>query len=122
MAASLKSRLPIIAAELRPRVSAAVKATAEKIAEDAALRAPAGPGSVHLKDHFRVERRGPAEYAVLNDAEAESGRPVPYAIAVEFGHTAKDGSQVPPHPFLVPVTQENEDYAEQLALAALRGL
>lgn len=122
MPATLKSRFPQIAAEIRPRLSAAVKATAEKIAEDAALRTPSGPGNVHLRDHFRVEREDAAEYAVLNDAEAESGRPVPYALSVEFGHTAKDGSQVAPQPFLVPATQENEETATQLAIAALRGL
>lgn len=122
MPATLQSRFPMIIAELRPKVSAAVKEAAEAVAADAAAKAPSGPGEVHIKEHFGVERRGPAEYVVYNDAVAESGREVPYAIAVEFGHTAKNGTQVAPRPFLIPAMEENTPTAAALVTAVLRGL
>lgn len=118
MAGTLKSRLPMIAAEIRPRVSAAIKAGAEIVAEDAAARAPYGPGIVHIRDHFVVERTGPAKYRVYNDALSETGKyQVPYAYMVEFG-TVKNA----PRPFLVPAKEAHEDDVLELVRAALEGL
>lgn len=122
MAATYKSRFPQISVELAAGVDAIIGEVAEAIAADAASRAPSGPGNVHLRDHFGVERTGPAEYVVTNDAVAESGRPVPYAIAVEFGHTAQDGSQVAPQPFLVPAKEAHTEPAAAAVTALLQGL
>lgn len=112
MAASLKSRFPEIIAELRPRVGAAVKATAEHIEKGAKDRVPIGPPDVHLYDDIRVERRGPAEYAVAAGRENTF-----YASWVEFGT-----SHSSPQPFLIPAAEEGVPVAEALVTAALRGL
>lgn len=110
MAATLKSRFPEIAAELRPRVSAAVKAAAEGIEEGAKSRVPVDTGA--LRDAIHTERRAVAEYAVVA-ADDE----VWYGMLVEHGTTHN-----PPHPFLVPAAEVGRDAAEGLVRAALRGL
>lgn len=112
MPATLESRFPTIIAELRPKVSAAVKASAEQIAETARENVPVGEPDVHLKDHIHVENTGAAEYAVVaGDSE------VFYGHMVEFGtsHSA-------PKPFLLPATEEGKPVAISLVEAALRGL
>jgi HK97 gp10 family phage protein len=118
MSATLKSRLPGIAAQLQPRVSAAVKTGAEWIAEDASGNVVYGPGDVHLADSFKVEREGPASYSVYNDALSETGkRQVPYAHMVEFG-TTKMAAQ----PFLLPAAENRISDIEALVTGVLRGL
>jgi len=112
---TLKSRLPQIAASIRPRVGAAVKQAAEAVAEDARQRVPLGPPSVHIKDHIRVERREAAGYHVIADAEDPQGRP--YAAYVEFGTNNRAAT-----PFLIPALEANAENAENLVRAALRGL
>lgn len=112
MAASLKSRLPMIAAELRPRVSEAVKWGCERVAEDAAANVPIGPPEIHLAERIHVERRGPAEYAVVaGDEEAF------YGHILEFG-----GVNHSPHPFLIPALEGRKDDFESLVTGVLRGL
>lgn len=112
MGATLKTRLPEIAAELRPKVSAAVKHSAQVVAEDAEARVPVGPPTVHLKDRIHVERKGPAEYAVIaGDEEAF------YGHMVEFGtsHSA-------PRPFLLPALEARQDYTVYTVRQALMDL
>lgn len=107
---TLKSRFPEIEAELRPRISAAVKAAAEGIEHGAKERAPVDTGA--LRSAIHTERRGPAEYAVVaGDSQAW------YGMLVEHGT-----SQNPPHPFLVPAAEIGREAAEGLVRAALRGL
>ena len=112
MGATLKSRLPAIAAELRPKVSAAVKKGAQLVAEEARERVPIGPPDVHIKDDIRVARQGPAEYAVLAGDENTW-----YGHMVEFGtsHSA-------PRPFLVPALEEHRGAAVNFVRVALRTL
>jgi HK97 gp10 family phage protein len=112
MAATLKSRLPLIAAELRPKVSAAVKVGAEGIAGHARARVSVGAPDVHLRDAIHVERRGPASYAVVAGDEQAW-----YGHLVEFGtvHSA-------PRPFLIPATEDGRDDAVAAVRAALVGL
>ena len=112
MSATLKSRLPQIAAELRPKVSAAVKKGAQAVEADAISRVPTGPPDVHLRDHFHVNRLGAAEYEVAaGDGETF------YAHMVELGtsHSA-------PRPFLVPALEANEDEVVRLVRVALGDL
>lgn len=112
MAASLKSRLPEIAAELRPKVSAAVKTGAEWVAEDYSASLPIGPPEIHLAEHIHVERRGAAEYAVVaGDEEAF------YAHILEHG-----GVNRPPTPRLVPALEGRKENIEALVTGVLRGL
>lgn len=118
MPATYKSRFPMISAAIAPKVGAAVKVGAEVISEDAARRvsdpSPMGQG---LIASIRVEREGIAEYAVnAGDDDAF------YARFVEFGHAARDGSEVPPHPFMIPAKEANEANVVALVTAALRGL
>lgn len=112
---TLNSRLPAIAAELRPRVGKAVKEGAEVVAEDAQRNVEIGPPPVHIFDHIKVRRDGPAAYRV--DVDAKDPKGVPYAFAVEFGRKG-----APPHPFLLPALEENQDNVVYLVTAALRGL
>ena len=113
MAASLKSRLPAIAAELRPRVSAAVSSGVELVVERAASKAPdRTPYGEGLVAAIHKERTGPAEYAVLAGDED-----VFYGHFLEFG-TTKTSAQ----PFLVPALEESKDDIEAIVTAALRGL
>lgn len=113
MPATLESRFPQIIAELRPKVSAAVKTSAESIAENAKTKvadpAPVGEG---LRAAIHVEREDVAEYSVVAGDEK-----VFYGSMVEFGtsHSA-------PHPFLVPAAEEGLPEAVALVTAALRGL
>lgn len=107
---TLKSRLPEVAAELRPRVSAAVRAGAELVSERAAQRAPdRTPYGEGLVASIEVERRSPAEYAVQSTAF--------YARFVEEG-TVRHSAQ----PFLMPALEESVADIEALVTGALRGL
>lgn len=110
MPATLKSRLPGIAAELQPRVSKAVKEGAEKIALAAQQKAPTRTGE--LVNRIHVERVGPAEYAVVGgDSEAF------YGHMVEFG-TTHSAAQ----PFLTPAFEENQHEVAADVQSVLRSL
>jgi len=112
MSATLKSRLPEIAEELRPKVSAAIKEGAQLVAAEARVRVPIGPPEVHIKNDIRVTRVGPAEYAVLAGDDNTF-----YGHMIEWGtsHSA-------PRPFLVPALEANRQTVETLVAAALRTL
>jgi HK97 gp10 family phage protein len=112
---TLASRLPQIAASLRPRVSAAVKASAELIAADARTRVELGPPPEHIRDNINVVRHEAAGYLVVVDVADPKG--VPYPLAVEFGSV-----NMPPYPFLLPAVEANAGNAERLVAASLRGL
>jgi len=108
----LESRLPDVMAELRPKVSAAVKKGAQHVSDEAERTVPIGPPDVHLRDHFHVKRLGPAEYEVAaGDGETW------YAHMVEFGtsHSA-------PRPFLIPALEANREYAVYVVRQALISL
>ena len=113
MPATLQSRLPLIAAELRPKVSAAVKLGAEAIAVNARGRVrdapPIGEGLVAA---IHVERAGPAAYEVVAGNDD-----------VFWGRFLEHGtSHSAPYPFLVPATEEGRDTAVAFVDAALKGL
>ena len=112
MAATLKSRLPLIAAELRPKVSAAVKLGAIAISDTAKKRVAVGAPDVHLRDAIHVEREGPAAYSVI-DGDDQAW----YGHLVEFGtvHSA-------PRPFLIPAVEDERDEVVSLVRAALGNL
>ena len=113
MPATLKSRFPMIAAELAPRVSAAVKAGAESISETAKTKVadppPVGEG---LREAIHVENSGPASYSVIAGNSD-----------VFYGHMVEHGtSHSAPKPFLIPAMEERKDDAAALVTAVLRGL
>jgi HK97 gp10 family phage protein len=110
MGATLKSRLPEIAAELRPKVSAAVKQGAEMIAADAQARVHVRSGE--LQNRIHTERRGGGEYAVVaGDGEAF------------YGHLLEGGTDIaPPYPFLTPAFEENEGEVVRLVQFSLKTL
>lgn len=112
---TLKSRLPAIAAELRPRASRAVKAGAEAVAEDARGRVEVGPPPEHIKDHIEVGRHEAAGYYVAATATDEKG--VPYAHMHEFGTKYHA-----PYPFLIPALEAQADHIEHLVAASLQKL
>lgn len=114
MPATLKSRLPGIAAELQPRVSNAVKDGAEKIAVTAQRNLEAGGHSRtgDLLGAIHVERVGPAEYAVL---AGDKG--------VFYGHFVEGGTDIAPaYPFLLPALEENRDEVASEVQNVLRTL
>lgn len=107
---SLHSRLPEIAAELKPRVNEAVKHGAELIEQGAKARVPVETGK--LRDAIHTKRVGLAEYAVIaGDSKAF------YGHMVEHGTT-----RTPPRPFLLPAAEESRSAVEGLVVAALRRL
>jgi len=53
--ATLASRLPMVIAELRPRVSAAIKSGAEDIAANARTKVPVGYPDNHLRRYSRCQ-------------------------------------------------------------------
>lgn len=110
---TLASRLPEIAAELRPRVSAAVKEGAQAIAEDARMRVHTDDGE--LRDSITVRRYQAAGYLVEVEAQDEEG--LYYGWFVEFGT-----SHAPAYPFLMPAMENQKEHAEDLLSASLRGL
>lgn len=112
---TLKSRLPAIAAELRPKVSAAVRAGAEIVAEDAQQRVAIGPPPVHIFDSIRVRRYEAAGYLV--EVTATDPKGFPYPRIVEFG-----GKSRPANPFLIPALEAQSDNVTYLVTGALRGL
>lgn len=112
---TLASRLPEIAAELRPRVSAAVKSGAEAIAEDARMRVHFGEEDPHLRESITVRRYQAAGYLVLVEAQDDDG--LYYGWFVEFGT-----AHAPPYPFLLPAAEGQLDHVEDLISASLRGL
>lgn len=110
MSVKLKNRLPIIAAELRPHVEAAVALGAERISQSAKDRVPVHTG--RLRNAIHVDRRGHGEYRVVaGDHEAF------YGHLVEFGT-----NRAPAQPFLVPAAEENRRSVEALVTTALRRL
>jgi len=114
MAATLQSRLPLIAATLQTKVSAAVKAGSEIIAEAAQANLVAGGHirSDELGQAIHVEREGPAEYSVV------AGNKDAF-----YGHMLENGTtHSPPYPFLIPALEENEDTVLYLVQGALEGL
>lgn len=113
MPTTLESRFPMIVAELRLRVSAAVKASAEMIAEDAKMKvADPAPVGVGLRAAIHVEREDVAEYSVVAGNDD-----------VFYGHMVEHGtSHSAPHPFLIPAKEENTAEAVGLVSAALKGL
>jgi HK97 gp10 family phage protein len=113
MAATLESRFPMIIAELIPKVSAAIKESAEVIAEDAGQKVPdRSPLGAGLIAAIHVEREGTAEYSVIaGDDDAF------------YGHIVEHGSRyAAPQPFLIPAMEEKKPIAEALVTAALRSL
>jgi hypothetical protein len=112
---TLKSRLPAIAAELRPRVAQGVKTAAEVVMEDAIRRVDLGPPPEHIIEAIRVRRYEAAGYLVEVPITDEKGFPYPFAL--EYGSVT-----APAYPFLVPALEANEDNAVYLVTGALRGL
>lgn len=112
---TLASRLPTIAASLRPRVSAAVKQGAELVAEDARQRVELGPPPTHIKDHIEIKRHEAAAYYIAVTATDPKGRAYPFVV--EFG-----GEDSAPYPFLIPALESNAQNIENLVAASLRGL
>lgn len=112
---TLSSRLPAIAASLRPRVSAAIKETAEIVADDARTRVELGPPPTHIKENINVRRKEAAGYLVEVDVADPKG--FPYGFAVEFGSV-----HAPAYPFLIPALEAHAETAERLIAASLRRL
>lgn len=113
----LKSRIPKIAAELRPRVEEAVKAGAEHVALAAKARVPVETG--HLRESIHVESTPEGEYVVA-DARAYNNKTgeeegMHYGRLVEFG-----SAHGPAQPFLIPALEESRKAIEGLAKSALR--
>lgn len=105
----LKSRLPQIALELEPRVTAAMKAGAEAVESEAKARVPVGSGD--LRDAIHTEVDGDDVYVLAGDDS------VFYGHFVEFGTVL-----TPARPFLVPALESRREQILGGVTAALRGL
>lgn len=74
----------------------------------------------HVRDRIRVEegRIGDVSYAIVSDAKDAKGRPK--AARVELGHTAEDGTQVPPVPSFYPAWRAGRASASRRIASAMR--
>jgi HK97 gp10 family phage protein len=112
MPAILKSRIPVIAVALQPRVDAAVHAGAEVVSTRAKVRAPdAPPEGEGLVEAIHVEDAEEGSYVVAGNEDVFWGH------FQEFG-TTKHG----PHPFLIPAAEESLDDVAALVTVSLRSL
>lgn len=110
MPATLKSRFPTIIAQLRPRVSMAVKESAQEIEAGAKERVHVDTGD--LREAIHVERVGVAEYAVVAGDDD-----------VFYGHLEEFGTiHSSPHPFLIPAAEAEAPRAAARVTAVLRSL
>lgn len=110
MPATLESRFPEIVAELRPRISKAIKEGAEAIAGVARSRVPVRSGA--LRDAVEVRRHSAAAYRVMGaDDEAFYGR------FVEYGTKYME-----PEPYLIPSADAEKEALEAGVEAVLRTL
>ena len=108
----LKSRFPVIIAELGPRMNAVAREGAELIAQRAKQRVPVGAPEVHLRDAIHVEDEKRGSYLVVaGDTDAW------YGHLVEFGTTHSA-----PRPFLLPSFEESTDEIAALAQVAVSKL
>lgn len=107
---TLASRFPEIAAEMRPRISAALRMGAEEIASGARLRVPVNTGN--LRDSIEVKRGGAGQWKV-----AAGDQRTFYAAMVEFGT-----AHAPAHPYMIPAAEAGKDHVEELVSVVLRQL
>lgn len=107
---TLHSRIPRIAAELRPRVAAATKIGAELIEKEAKSRAPVSTG--RLRDAIHTEFKGDADWNVV-----AGNSQVFYGHMVEHGTT-----RAPAHPFLIPAFEARRNEVLRAIRLALRRL
>jgi HK97 gp10 family phage protein len=105
-----KSRLPMIAAELLPRLGGAASAGAELIAQAARERVPVDTG--RLRDAIHVEADGPGEFAVI-----AGNNEVFYGHIVEHG-----GAHTAARPFMIPALEASRGEITKIAKEALRSL
>jgi hypothetical protein len=100
----LHSRLAQIAAELQPAVLEAINAAAELVQAEAQDRCPVG-ATGNLKQSIHIEPGDvPGEVFVV-----AGDRQVFYGHLVEHGHRQEGGSNVPPHPFLLPSLESQRE-------------
>lgn len=105
-----RSRLPKIAAELRPALDAVAKQAAAQVERGAKSRVPVETG--RLREAIHVEHEGVGEYAVVaGDSEAF------------YGHIVEHGSvKMPPRPFLIPAAEEARAEIIATAKSALKAV
>jgi HK97 gp10 family phage protein len=106
----LTSRLPEIAAQLAPRVDAALGEGVELVAQYARYRVPVDEGD--LRDAIE-----PGRERMLSHYVAAGNKEVFYGHIVENGSTKQ-----PPRPFLVPALEDARDEIEHIVTAAVRSL
>jgi len=111
MPVTLRNRIPQIAAQLNPRVDAAIAAASESIADLARERVPVLSGDLAASIHVEESNQSSGYYVVAGDESAD------YASYVEFGT-----SDTPAQPFLIPAAEQGRAEVEQIVTAALQGL
>lgn len=102
---TLKSRIPEIRAEIKPRVEVAMRRGSELIAVGAASRAPVSTGTLRDSIEAKPHKEGMGIYAAW------------YAHFVEFGTTS-----APAHPFLIPALESGRAELVSLVSSELKRL
>jgi HK97 gp10 family phage protein len=104
-----KSRIPQIALTLDARITAALRAGAEAVEQDARSRVPVASG--RLRDAIHTEVEGDDVYVIAGDDD------------VFYGHLIEHGtSRVPARPFLVPALEAKRESILGSVNAVLRTL
>lgn len=102
-----KSRIPMIARELLPRLDAAAVAAAELIEQAAKERVPVDTG--RLRDAIHVEHEDDGVAVIAGNNE------------VFYGHIVEHGSvHSAAHPFMIPALEQSRPLIAKLAKEALR--
>lgn len=103
------SRIPMISAELLPRLEAAAGEAAEAIARTAKERVPVDTG--RLRDAIHVEHDDGGFAVIAGDND------------VFYGHIVEHGGvHSPAHPFMIPALEQTRPLIAAIAKTALRGL
>lgn len=104
----LKSRLPRIAASLKPRVDSSLRLGAEAVAQTARDRAPRASGALAEAIHTETDEQG--TWVVAGDD------------GVFYGHLVEHGtSKSAPQPFLIPALEERREEILAAVAASLKG-
>jgi HK97 gp10 family phage protein len=107
-----KSRLPRIAAELRPQVDEAIATAAVIVRDYAKARVPVETGRLH--DAIHVERTGSGDYAVVAGDRKTN---------VFYGHIVEHGGvHHAAQPFLVPALEDSRKEILKLVAESLDAL
>ncbi|WP_334185088.1 hypothetical protein [Novosphingobium sp.] len=95
-------RLGMLPSIVRDTIDDTNRRSATAMAKRGRQIAPRSEHGPHIADTIKVEAGDPR---LMEQVVSIGSTPLFYAIPLEFGHVAADGSHVPANPFWVPLTK-----------------